>query len=82
MKAGLINKANERRMGNTAVDAEIRAAELVSMVTTKVDLNSKNFDTFMKVLEKDDATYGDIVIEMKKLDGMCRCPNSPCSWLN
>ena len=70
VKAGLINRANERRMRNTAVDAEVRAAELISMVTTKVDLNSKNFDTFVEVLEKDGATYGDIVIEMKKLDSM------------
>lgn len=68
-------------MNNTTVDEETRAAQLVGMVTTKVDLNSNNFDTFVEVLEKDDATYGDIVIEMKKLDGMCRCPNSPCSWI-
>ena len=69
-KADLISKANERRMRNTNVDADIRAAELIDMVTTKVDLNSKNFATFLEVLEKDVATYGDVVPEMKKLDGV------------
>ena len=66
VRAGLINKANERKMLNTAVDADIRAAELISMVTTKVDLNSQNFTTFLEVLGKDQATYGDILTNMKK----------------
>ena len=66
VRAGLISKANERKMLNTAVDADIRAAELISMVTTKVDLNSQNFTTFLEALGKDQATYGDILTNMKK----------------
>ena len=69
VRAGLITEANERRILITAVDTDIRAAELISMVTTKVDLNPQNFTTFLEALRKDKVTYGDILINMKN-DGV------------
>ena len=70
-KDGLINKSCERRMMNTAVDADIRAADLVGRIIAKVGLNSKNFDTFIKVLEKDEASYGEVLTNLRK-DSTCK----------
>ena len=64
--AGLINKANNREMANVQVSATARAADLVAMMTTKVELNSKHYTTFVDILQKDTATYEDILKDMGK----------------
>ena len=64
-KAGLI-AGDQRKSLETSVDADIRAAELISMVTTKVGLHAENFTTFLDVLKKDEATYGHILAKMKE----------------
>ena len=63
-KAGLITE-DQRKSLETSVDADTRAAELISMVTTEVYYNSENFTTFRDVLKKDEATYGHILAKMK-----------------
>ena len=63
-KTGLIMEDQKKSL-ETSVDADTRAAELISMVTTKVDSNSDNFTRFIDVLKKDEATYGHILAKMK-----------------
>lgn len=62
----LISKSNNRAMANLSRQADVRAAELVGMVTTKVELDSKNFYIFVKALKKDEVTYKTI------LDKLCK----------
>ena len=64
--AGLISKDNSRNMANVNVASTVRAANLVDMVTTKVQLNSQHYTTFVDILKKDRATYGDILKDMGK----------------
>ena len=61
--AELINRANNREMANIHVASTVRAAQLVDMVTTKVQLNSQHYTTFVDILKKDTATYKDILSE-------------------
>ena len=63
-KAGLIME-DQRKSLETSVDADTRAAELISMVTTEVRYSSENFTTFWDVLKEDEATYGHILAKMK-----------------
>ena len=63
-KAGLIIE-DQRKSLETTVDADTRAAKLISMVTTKVHYSSENFTTFRDVLKKDEATYEHILAKMK-----------------
>jgi hypothetical protein len=63
-KAGLIAE-DQRKSLETSADADTRAAELISMITTKVHSNSENFTTFLDVLKKDEATYGHILAKIK-----------------
>ena len=64
-KAGLIME-DQRKSLETSIDADIRAAELISMVTTKVHHSSESFTTFLDVLRKDEATFGHILAKMKR----------------
>ena len=63
----LISRSNNREMTNTHVLTEIRAAQLIGMVLTKVELNENNFDTFVKILRMDETTYGTIVAILCKV---------------
>ena len=63
-KAGLIME-DQRKSLETSVNADTRAAELISMVTTKIDSNSENFAKFIDVLKRDEATYEHILAKMK-----------------
>ena len=63
-KAGLITE-DQRKSLETSVDSGTRAAELINMITSKVDSKSENFTIFRDVLRKDDATYGHILAKMK-----------------
>ena len=76
-KAGLIAEY-QRKSLETSIDADTRAAELISMVTTKVDSNSENFTRFVDVLKKDKATYGHILAKMKD-KGMYVCTIISCA---
>lgn len=60
----LISKSNNREMANLSVPADVRAAQLVGMVTTKVELNSQNFYKFVEALKKDEVTYGTILAKL------------------
>lgn len=64
---GLISKSNNREMTNAHVSTVIRAAQLIGMVLTKVELNEKNFDTFVEILKEDETTYGTIVAILCKI---------------
>ena len=64
-KAGLITE-DQRKSSETSVDADIRAAELIGVVTTKVRYSSESFTTFLDVLKKDEATFGHILAKMKR----------------
>ena len=64
--AGLINRANNRDLCNVHVSSTVRAAELVRMMTTKVEHNSQHYTTFVDILKKDTATYEDILRDMGK----------------
>ena len=63
-KAGLITK-DQRKSMETSIDSGAKAAELISMITSKVYSDSENFTTFRDVLKKDEATYGHILAKMK-----------------
>ena len=66
-EAQLISKSNNREMANLSVPADVRAAKLVGMVMTKVDLNSQNFYKFVKALKKDEVTYETILAKLCKI---------------
>ena len=66
LTAGLISRANNGQMMNHFVDAEIRAAKLVSMVTTKVELNKQNFYKFLEILKEEKDTYSPILDKLSK----------------
>ena len=70
-KAGLITE-DQRKSLETSVDADTRAAELISMVTIEVLYSSEKFTTFRDVLKKDEAIYGHILAKMKD-KGMYVC---------
>ena len=63
---GLISKSNNREMANPHVSTDVRSAQLIGMILTKVELNEKNFDVFVEILRKDQTTYGTIVEELCK----------------
>ena len=63
-KAGLITE-DQRKSLETSIDADIGAAELISMVATKVRCSSESFITFLDVLKTDEATFGHILTKMK-----------------
>ena len=65
-KAGLIDVYTERSMRNLMVSSQRRAAELVSLVTNKVEQDSQNFQKFLQVLEEDLDTDNDVAQEMKR----------------
>ena len=63
-KTGLITE-DQRKSMETSIDADIKAAELISMIKDKVCYSSENFTTFLDVLRKDEATFGHILAKMK-----------------
>ena len=63
-KTGLIME-DQRKSLETSIDTDIRAAELIGMVTTKVRYSSESFTTFLDVLKKDEATFGHVLAKMK-----------------
>lgn len=63
----LISADQQRRFRNTNVDALERAADLVQVLTDKVEENSANYYTIVGILGEDRTTFND-VLECLSLD--------------
>ena len=53
----LITPDNQKALRNPNRDAVERAADLVELITDKVEQNSANYHAFVKILKEDAATY-------------------------
>ena len=65
MKAGLIMEEQIITKRFQELTAKVKAAVLISLITTKVYCNSENFFTFLDVLQNYEATCGHILAKMK-----------------
>ena len=45
-------------MANPHISTEVRSAQLIGMILTKVELNEKNFDVFVEILRKRFSNLG------------------------
>lgn len=61
VSAGLINDDQKRSVTNTQVTANTRTSNLLSMILTKVELDSKHFGEFVEVLQTDLSSFGDVL---------------------
>ena len=59
---GLINPVNYGALRNLVIDKTERATKLVEFVRNKIFLNSKNYYSFIKILEKEKENYRDILL--------------------
>ena len=59
---GLITPVNYGALRNTMIDETVRASKLVEFVRNKISLNSKNYYSFINILEKEKANYRDILL--------------------
>ena len=57
----LITPDNQTALRNRNVDVVDRAADLVSLVTTKVEQCADNYHIFVKILIEDRATYKEVL---------------------
>ena len=57
----LITPDQQRSLRNPNHDPLERAADLVQLLTDKVEANSANYHTLVKILEEDTATYNDVL---------------------
>ena len=60
----LITPDQQRKLRNPNQDAMERAAELVQLLTDKVEENPANYHTLVKILEKDRATYRGVLADL------------------
>ena len=58
---GLITPVNYGTLRNLVVDKTERATKLVEFIRNKILLNSKNYYSFIKILEKERENYRDIL---------------------
>ena len=65
MEAGLIMREQIMAAIFQISDTKVKAAILISLITTKVYCNSENFAIFLDVLQKYGATCGHILAKMK-----------------
>ena len=56
-----IGGSEQRRFRNTNVDALERAADLVQVLTDKVEENSANYYTIVGILSEDRTTFNDVL---------------------
>ena len=63
----LITPIQARNIRNPNNPAELRAAELVGYIQTKVQQNPKHYGTFIDVLKEDQVQYDDILKKLKKM---------------
>ena len=70
-QAGLISDYNEQELTSLFMPKTTRAAQLTGIIATKVELNVKNFYTFVDVLEKHKETYKEILEELNKGTDSC-----------
>ena len=57
----LITPDQQRNLRNPNHDAIERAADLVQLLTDKVEANTANYHTLVRILGEDRATYGDVL---------------------
>jgi hypothetical protein len=57
----LITPEQQRKLRNPMHEAIERAADLVQLLTDKVEENPANYPKLIKILEEDMATYGDVL---------------------
>ena len=57
----LITPDQQRGLRNPNHDALERAADLVQLLTDKVEANPANYRTLVKILEEDRSTYNDVL---------------------
>ncbi|MCG8625111.1 MAG: hypothetical protein MJE68_24325 [Proteobacteria bacterium] len=57
----LITTEQQKNLRNPMHDAIERAADLVQLLTDKVEENPANYHTLIRILGDDTATYGDVL---------------------
>ena len=57
----LITTEQQRGLRNPVHEAIDRAADLVQLLTDKVEENPANYHTLVRILEEDKTTYGDVL---------------------
>ena len=58
---GLITANQKKALRNANQDVVERAADLVQLVTDKVEQNPQHYYDFIKILAEDKSTYGDVL---------------------
>ena len=66
LNEGLISAANDQELKTPYMSIFLRAANLTGIVRGKVELNAKNFQKFIKVLEKHSETFKEVLKELKE----------------
>ena len=61
VSCGLITPDQKSRLRNRNHDESERAADLVEMITNKVEQDPKNYETFLTVLQGDRTTYQEVL---------------------
>ena len=61
VKNNLITTEQQKKLRNAMHDAIERAADLVQLLTDKVEENTANYHTFVRILGEDRATYKDVL---------------------
>ena len=61
VSCGLITPDQKSRLRNPNHDVSERAADLVEIITNKVEQDPKNYDTFLTVLQGDQTTYQEVL---------------------
>ena len=66
LRTQLINEDKEKSLRNRSVEEADRAAELVSLITNKVQEDPKNYHTFVAVLKKNEQWYNAVITQLEK----------------
>ena len=64
----LITPENQAALRNAQRPAIERAADLVTLITGKVEQNPENYHTFVKILKEDKATFKDVLVLLEFSD--------------
>ena len=75
----LITTEQQKKLRNPMHDAIERAADLVQLLTDKVEENPANYHTLIMILGEDTATYGD-VLEYLALPRPSDPPTAGTQW--
>ena len=76
VSCGLITPDQKSRLRNPNHDVSERAADLVEIITNKVEQDPKNYDMFLTVLHGDRTTYQEVVgiLDQSFLDSAPQAP--------